>query len=289
MESRGLPIALILLAFIAWVYMRGWLRLRATSSTAVPVGRAGSFLLGLLLIWIAMASPVAVLDHELLTVHMIQHLLLMTLASPLIMLGAPVLTLLHGLPRQSVPAIAGSPLWRVVERFGRAITQPTVCWLAAAATLVMWHVPALFTLGLQSGTWHAVEQASFLGSGLLFWWPVVRPWPSDSRTAEWSIVLYLFLATLPCDILSAFLVFSERVAYPMYLSTSRHFGLSVLADQECAGALMWTCVTIVYLAAGTILSTQLLTVQSFPADRRVAMKSSSRPTLQGDPQAAEVV
>ena len=107
-----------------------------------------------------------------------------------------------------------------------------------------------------------VEHASFLVTGLLFWWPVVQPWPSVSRWPDLSIILYLFLATLPCDILSGFLVFSERVAYPVYLSTSRQSGLSVLADQQCAGALMWTCVTIIYLAAGVILSTRLLLPQT---------------------------
>ena len=76
------------------------------------------------------------------------------------------------------------------------------------------------------------------------------------------MILYLFLATLPCDILSGVLVFSERVAYPVYLSTSRQSGLSVLADQQCAGALMWTCVTIIYLVAGVILSTRLLSPQT---------------------------
>jgi len=118
--------------------------------------------------------------------------------------------------------------------------------------LVVWHIPAVFTVAMRSEAWHLVEQASFLATGLLFWWPVVQP------SAGWSMILYLFLATLPCDILSGFLVFSERVAYPIYLSMPRNSTLSVLADQEYAGALMWTCVTIVYLIAGTILSMRLL-------------------------------
>ena len=75
------------------------------------------------------------------------------------------------------------------------------------------------------------------------------------------MVLYLFLATLPCDVLSGFLVFSDRIAYPMYLSMPRMTGLSVLQDQQCAGALMWTCVTLVFLIAGTVLSMQLLSPQ----------------------------
>ena len=72
------------------------------------------------------------------------------------------------------------------------------------------------------------------------------------------MLLYLFLATLPCDVLSGFLVFSDRVIYPMYLSKHQMGGFSPLEDQQCAAALMWTCVTVVFLAAGTILSVQIL-------------------------------
>jgi cytochrome c oxidase assembly factor CtaG len=190
---------------------------------------------------------------------MIQHLLLMTLGALLILLSEPVMILLHGLPRRFVRSIIG-PLfrWRPIQQLGRLLAQPALCWLAAVGALVIWHVPAAFTLGMQSRAWHAIEHASFLGTGFLFWWPVVQPWPSGSRRADWSIILYLFLATLPCDVLSGFLIFSERVAYPVYLSTSGQSSLSVLADQQLAGALMWTCVTIVYLLAGAILSTRLL-------------------------------
>jgi putative membrane protein len=256
------PVSLILTIFAALVYLRGWLQLRSTSLNVIEAWRAGSFVLGLFSIWVALASPIAVWDEALLTGHMIQHLLLMTFAPPLILLSEPVMLLLHGLPRRFVRSIIG-PLfrWRPVQQLGRGLAQPALCWLAAVAALVVWHVPAAFALGMQSEAWHVVEHASFLGTGLLFWWPVVQPWPSVSRRPDWSIILYLFLATLPCDILSGFLVFSERVAYPVYLSTSGQSSLSVLADQQCAGALMWTCVTIVYLVAGAILSTHLLSPQ----------------------------
>src|SRR5262252_9026670 len=260
--SGSSPVSLIFPILAALVYLRGWLHLRTTSLNVIEAWRAGSFVLGLFLIWVALASPIAVWDQASLTGHMIQHLLLMTFGAPLILLSEPVMLLLHGLPRRFVRSIIG-PLfrWRPVQQLGRLLVQPALCWLAAVGALVIWHVPAAFTLGMQSEAWHAVEYASFLGTGLLFWWPVVQPWPSVSRRPDWSIILYLFLATLPCDVLSAFLVFSERVTYPMYLSTSGQSSLSVLADQQCAGALMWTCVTIVYLLAGTILSTHLLSPQ----------------------------
>jgi cytochrome c oxidase assembly factor CtaG len=149
-----------------------------------------------------------------------------------------------------------------VQRIAQTLFRPALCWTVAALTLVGWHVPAVFALTMHSHVLHAVQQVSFLAGGLLFWWPVVQPWPTASGGPQWWTLVYLFLATLPCDLLSGFLVFSERVAYPVYLSMPRHFGFSVLEDQQCAAALMWTCVTLVYLVPAAILSTRLLSPRS---------------------------
>jgi putative membrane protein len=259
----------LLLVFIAFMYVRGWRRLRLPSFQVIERWRAAGFLLGVFLTWIAVASPLAAGDVHLLTVHMVQHLLLMSLAPPLIWLAEPVRPLLWGLPRPVGETIA-LPLFqcRPIRRLGVVLGHPAVCWLAATAALVGWHVPAALALGMQSATWHAIEHVSFLSAGLLFWWPVVRPWPTSSADRGWSIVLYLFLATLPCDILSGFLVFAERVAYPVYLSAHRHSSLSVLDDQQYAGALMWTAVTIIYLVAGIVVTTQLLSSRVIVKDPR---------------------
>jgi len=263
-------------------YLRGWLHLRSAPENPIPAWRAASFLSGLFLIWLAVSSPLAAFDEQLLTVHMIQHLLLMTFAPALILLGAPVMPLLHGFPRQFVQSILGPALrWTPVQRIGRAVSHPAVCWLAATAALAGWHVPAAFTLALQSELWHAAEHASFLAAGFLFWWPVVQPWPSISVWPRWSILLYLFLATLPCDILSAYLTFCDRVVYPFYLSTPRPFGISVLADQQCAGALMWTCITIVYLVPAVIVTTQLLAAR--PPYRATAINPSATHNRRASP------
>ena len=261
MTSLALTLSLLVPAA---VYVRGWLRLRAASVGLVPIWRAISFFAGLLLTWIAVASPVASLDGQMLTAHMVQHLLLMTFAPPLIWLGTPVLALWFGLP---------SARWLflrpALQKLGRILGHPVFCWLAAAAALVTWHVPAVFRLGMQSELWHLLEHASFFATGLLFWWPVVEPWPARPRWPRWSMLLYLFVATLPCDVLSGLLVFSDRIAYPVYLCIPHHSGLSTLEDQQCAAALMWTCVTVVFLAAGTILSTQLLSPRVHPRTAEV--------------------
>jgi putative membrane protein len=204
----------------------------------------------------------------LLTVHMIQHLLLMTFAPPLILLSAPVMPLLHGLPLHFVQVVIG-PLfrWPPLQRIGRVVSNPVFCWVAAAAAFLGWHIPAAFSLGLQSASWHMVEHACFLGAGFLFWWPVVQPWPSVAVYPRWSILPYLFFATIPCDVLSGFLVFCDRVVYSAYLSAPRTFAISALADQQCAAALMWACVTIIYLIPAMIVTTGLLASRNCPQDR----------------------
>lgn len=274
------PPAVTLLAALVLassLYVRGWRRIRAASVTAIPPWRAVTFLFGMSLVWGALASPLAALDHDLLTVHMIQHLLLMTFAPALILLGEPLLAFWHGLPR-SGQVMFGPLLQRpVVRRFARIFSRPALCWTVSALTLLAWHVPALFTLGMHYEAWHSFEQASFFGAGFLFWWPVVQPWPSVSTGPKWSTLLYLFLATFPCDILSGFLVFSDRVVYPVYSSAPRMFGLSVLADQQCAAALMWTCVTLVYLVPAVIVSTKLLAPRTWSG---VAVPQSDRRSLE---------
>jgi putative membrane protein len=284
-ESLWVSAPLIL---VALVYARGWLRVRKLDLHTIETWRAGSFVLGLLFIWLAVASPIAALDHELLTIHMVQHLLLMTLAPPLIWFGAPMKPLLHGLPQGFGNVMSHCFRSPPIQRLGRAIAHPAVCWLAAAATLVGWHVPSLFALGMRSGLWHTVEQVSFLASGLLFWWPVIKPGEGKSNGSEWLILLYLFVATLPCDILSGFLVFCNRVVYPVFLSSPQSNGLSALEDQQCAGALMWTCVTVVYLIAAAIFAARLLSPHR-SEEQSILQFESERSAVRTDPQRMEAV
>jgi putative membrane protein len=277
--SFGAAALTMVIALTAFLYLRGWWQLRSTSSR-VSGSRAFSFLVGLFLIWIAIASRLAALDHELLTVHMLKHVLLMTVAPRLIWLGDPVRALANGLPRRFVQRVF-APTFQLlpVQRTGSAIGQLAFCWLAAAAALVVWHIPAVFTVAMHSAGWHFVEQSSFLATGLLFWWPVVQPWPSVRRP-DLSLILYLFFATLPCDILAGFLVFCDRVVYPVYSSPSPLLGFSILGDQQCAAAFMWTCVTIVYLIAGAVLTMRLLSPQC-------AYDAEPAAQLQGIPQILE--
>src|SRR5262245_17450822 len=141
-QSWKCPIALtVTLALVALAYLLGWFRLRHIASNVVSAQRAGGFLVGLLMIWAAMGSPLASCDSGMLTGHMIQHLLLMTIAPPLIFLGAPVRTLALGLPRFIQGALGTVSRRRPVQRLGAMMVEPVSCWIAATATLIAWHMP----------------------------------------------------------------------------------------------------------------------------------------------------
>ena len=279
-----------LLIFTALTYLHGWIRIRKLGRETIAGWRATSFVTGLFLIGTAVASPVAALDHELLTAHMVQHLLLMTLAPACLLLGEPLFALSYALPHLPRKSVAFRAFrWVPVERLGKLLGQPVFCWIAATATLVAWHIPALFTVGMQSEVWHALEHVSFFVAGLLFWWPVIRPWPSAAGWPRWSTVLYLFLATLPCDILSGFLVFCDRVVYTVYLATPPRCGISALDDQQRAAALMWTCVTLIYLVAAAIVAVRLLSVRSPEEKDLMRLEMPATMTAGTGPQSVEVV
>jgi putative membrane protein len=249
--------ALLCLAIL--VYARGWIRLHAASPKLISAWRLAGFLAGIAGIWLAIGSRLAAFDDSSLTVHMVQHLLLMSLSPPLILLGWPALPLLHGLPEWAIRLIVG-PVFRsrLFKSLAGAATHPLVCWLAAAFALVGWHTPGVFEAALRLDWLHELEHASFLAAGLLFWWPVIQPWPSTNRWPRWSIPLYLFAATLPCDVLSGFLAFCDRVVYASYLSGPSAFGFSALQDQECAASLMWVSVTLVLLIPAVVVTMEIL-------------------------------
>src|SRR5215469_13218576 len=172
------------------IYLRGWRRLRVALPKGLNRWRLAAAMSGVLATWAAVGSPLAALDHEFLTVHMMQHLLLMTVAAPLLLLGAPGIALLYGLPGAVVnrvlrPVLRCSP----ARKLEGAVAHPAFCWLASTAVVIGWHIPALFERGLRTEQWHEVEQACFFAAGLLFWVPVVQPWPSVARWPRWSVPL----------------------------------------------------------------------------------------------------
>jgi cytochrome c oxidase assembly factor CtaG/ferredoxin len=247
----------------ALLYLRGWSKIRRTRPLIFPAWRAWSFIGGLFTLWLAIASPLDTLDGLLLVAHMTQHLILMSVVPPLLLLGAPAVPLLRSLPR-SVLRDGLGPFFRAqsLHRIIQFITHPAFAWLAMNIAYVAWHIPQAYELALRSPGWHAMEHACFLGASLLFWLPIVQPWPTVSRGSRWAMLPYLVGADLVNTGLAAVLSFADRVIYPSYAAGPRVFGLSALRDQAAAGALMWVIGSIFYLVPLASIAVHLLSPQS---------------------------
>src|SRR5215470_4807846 len=251
------------LSVAAGLYLRGWWRLHCQMPQRFGVWRLVSFQCGLGTLLLALASPLEALAAVLLQAHMTQHLVLMMLAPPLLVYGAPTLPLLRGLPHWVCKRGLGLLLaWRGLRWLARLLTHPVIGWLAFAVSTVAWHVPALYELALHSHFWHHVQHLCFLSTGILFWWPVLQPWPSRPHWPRWAMIPYLLLADIQNTALSAALVFSERLLYPTYLTVPRLWGISALDDQIAAGVIMWVPGSLAYLVPVGLLVMQLLSVRS---------------------------
>jgi cytochrome c oxidase assembly factor CtaG len=240
-------------------YLRGWLRLQFQVPNRFPFWRLLAFTAGLAAIFIAIASPLDSFAGLLLQIHMIQHLLLMMVAPPLILAGAPYLPILSGLPRAFTRDVLGPFLvWRPVKRLGQMLIHPLFAGAAFAASNLFWHLPPLYELALRSPGWHQVEHFSFIFTGILFWWPLVQPWPSRSVWPRWAMIPYLLVADLQNTALAAFLSFYDRVLYPAYERAPRLWGSNPLEDQALAGTIMWVPGSMLFLVPASIIAIRFL-------------------------------
>jgi cytochrome c oxidase assembly factor CtaG len=203
------------------------------------------FIGGVLVLFFALESPLEALgDTYLFSAHMLQHLLLILLVPPLLLLG---------MPRWLAELILDWPFARAVEsKLGR----PVVAWLVGVVTLWIWHLPLLYNATLLNESIHILEHLSFLITATIFWWPVFHPL-AEQRAAPLTTIIYLFAAAASSSALGIILTFAPAGLYPAYLqpfdtlgilSLLRHeWGLTPAVDQQIGGLLMWVPGSLVYL------------------------------------------
>jgi putative membrane protein len=248
-----------MLVLTAILYVRGWFAIRRTRAALFPAWRLAAFLLGLATTWIAIGSPMDGFADALLSAHMVEHLLLMSFVPPLLLLGYPVVPLLRGLPRGFTVRVVG-PLLRLkgLRSFGLFLTTPVVAWLAMNLIFLGWHVPTAYDFALEHEHWHEFEHICFVGSSLLFWWPLIRPWPASAHSLGWWALPYLVMADIVNTALSAFLAFCDRPVYGYYLREPNAFHISPLSDQELGAVIMWVIGSLVFLVPAVLLTIHLL-------------------------------
>jgi len=218
-----------------------------------PVWRTGLFLLGLAALLAALGPPIDGLAQRLFSVHMVQHMLL-TVAAPLLMLGAPVRPILRGLPRLARATVV-RPLARSrpIREALHFLRHPLIAGALYVGGLYAWHLPALYDAALANQGIHVAEHAWFFASALLFWSVVIDPAPFRGTLGYAARLPYLLvMGAAQNTVLGGLLSFSTRLLYGAYARTPERFGLDPVTDQRIGGAVMWVIGDFVFLAAASI-------------------------------------
>ncbi|HKV46149.1 MAG TPA: cytochrome c oxidase assembly protein [bacterium] len=244
-----------ILTFLAVLYSRGWLILRSRPPRpAASWPELLAYLSGLGVTGVALLSPLAVFQPYLLSVHMVQHELLIIVAVPLVLLGRPLAIMLwgmpvglrHGIGRQLRPQ---RPLRRIFD----TLEQPFTAWTVSTGLLWVWHIPSIYNAVETNGLLHDAQHIAFFLSGLVFWWPVIQAPPFALSVTLPLRVGYLVAGMTQRALLGGMITLSTNVLYGHYSLVPRLSPLSPLDDQRLAGSIMWFASGIVLLIATLIV------------------------------------
>jgi putative membrane protein len=248
----------------------------ANTGRGVRVQQVWAFGAALSVLFVALLSPLDRWSDESFAVHMTQHLLLAVVAPPLLVAGAPELAMFWALPLR----------WR--RRFGRivagsraravwhALTSPINAVMLHAVAIWMWHAPRLYDLALRNEVVHAAEHMSFLITGVLLWWRILRG-VGDRRAAYGTGIAALFVTAMHTGILGALITLSSRILYVSQTQSGGLWGLAPQADQELAGLLMWVVGGVLYVAAMSVLFIKWLD----PPSRRTVQRRAATAAVAG--------
>ena len=232
---------LLFLSFFAAVYVRGWLRLKRQNVHAVQNWQLAHYVLGLTAIGTSLLSPVDALASVSLSMHMVQHLLLLMVSPLLVLLADPFVHCLWGVPKKLRYGIGRLFVRRSIFRsviWG--LTLMPVTWPLYVLNLWAWHSPVLYQLALREPGVHDAEHVLFFFTALLFWWPIVNPSPRLHGQISYGYrITYLVAATLQNTLLGMAISIPERVLYPFYATVPQLRALAPIDDQALGGGIMW--------------------------------------------------
>ena len=254
------PEVVVPLVIVTGAYALGWWRLRGRGSS-VPGWRVVASGGGLLSLSIALSAPLEQWAHASFAAHMAQHLLLIVVAAPLLLLANPFAALVWALPAR----LRGAPL----RQLWRGLTLMSVAWLAHTAAVWLWHLPIAYDAAVADRLVHDLEHLAFFGTAVLFWWPIVEPAPRLRPAAGYGArVVFLVLAALQGALLGLLLTMSPRILYRAYPSAE---------DQSLGGLIMWAAGGAVDMVAVLILLGRYLGSQDRAAYRQPLGASEKAP------------
>lgn len=241
------PLLGLTLVVAALLYRRGTARIGARGTAAAREGaRSAAFYGGLVVIALALSSPGHALAETLLSAHMVQHVVLIVVAAPLLACGRPGLPIMLALPSSLQRRLRAAPVLRLSRIVRRVVANAPMVGVLGAAALWAWHLPEPYDWALRSEVGHRLEHLSFLATALLFWAVVV---PRRSRYRNQAAAIALTFATgLQSAALGAILVFATQPLYPAHERRAVAWGMNPLADQQLAGVIMWVPMGGLYIA-----------------------------------------
>lgn len=263
---------LLNLSLLGSLYLRGIRRLwrKAGAGRGVAQPRAAAFLSSLGVLFVALISPLHALSEELVSAHMVQHMLLMVVAAPLFVLGSPGLVFTWGLAPSWRPFTARWRRWLDAD----ALRRPALPWMLYAATLWIWHLPVAYQAAVVDPFVHDAQHLSFFGAACFFWRPLLGPL-RRRRLHPLAAVVALFTTSLHAMLLGVFMALSPVIWYEAYASRTIIWELTPLEDQQLAGLIMWMPACLVYPAAAAAVFGTWLTTRS------VIVPRSGRHPMQG--------
>ncbi len=246
------PVLLLNFLFVSHLYARGMKRLwRSGPGRGVTAWQVAAFAGGIFTLVAALVSPLDALSAQLASAHMVQHMLLMTVAAPLLVLGSPAVVILSGVPEPYRGALGRA--WRRLD--GDWLWHPVAVWVALALALWVWHLPLLYEAALRRPFVHDFEHLTLFAAALVFWRALLDP-ISRRRLHPLASVLCLFATSLHATALGVYLALAPRPWYAEYEGRTGGFGLTALEDQQLAGLIMWVPAGAVFVGvAGALLVT----------------------------------
>lgn len=254
---------------VALLYLRGLYGYRREGGTRFPWWRAALPVLGVTIAAVGLLGPIRPLAKLSFTWHMVQHMLLMQVTVPLVMIGNPFIPVVRGLPggmrrHGFIPAAR----WRIVRRALGYATRPLVGFAGFQGAIVLWHLPILYNAALRSDGVHYVQHVMFVLGAIFFWWNVITPYPFPSAMGPLLRIAYLFGASLVNSAVSAPITFADKPLY-LYGELPGFEGMTMAQDQVLGGALMWVMGGMLYL--GVILA--VFIVYAIEEERREPVRA----------------
>jgi putative membrane protein len=252
------PSFLIPFGIATAIYIMGTLNIwrRAGKGHGISTRSNLSFSGAVLTLIVIFVSPLDALSDALFSAHMVQHMLLILVAAPLLLFSDFPLAFFWALPRHSAQSLAHVfNQSRTLAHIWRTLSHPICAWILFVFVFWIWHASVLYEAALQNEPIHMLEHSAFLLSGMLFWWVLLKP--TEQKYRRYGLAIpYLFTTLLQSGILGALITFGSRPWYSDYAASVQSWGLTPLQDQQLAGLIMWilggavfTLLTIGYFAA----------------------------------------